>query len=155
VEKNTEDIQDEKTPLGDRLNTVYMGSAVTNGRGRFIVTGTGMDTEIGKIAGMIQQTETMQTPLQKNLAQLGKILAIGALIACAVIFGVGIARGGNPLLMFMTAVSLAVAAIPEGPSGHRDRRPGHGDPEAGGQARHHPETAGSGNPGLRLGHLLR
>ena len=114
VEKNTEDIQDEKTPLGDRLNTVYMGSAVTNGRGRFIVTGTGMDTEIGKIAGMIQQTETMQTPLQKNLAQLGKILAIGALIACAVIFGVGIARGGNPLLMFMTAVSLAVAAIPEG-----------------------------------------
>ncbi|MEG0496015.1 MAG: HAD-IC family P-type ATPase, partial [Eubacterium sp.] len=114
VEKNTDDIADGKTPLGDRLNSVYMSSMVTYGRGKFIVTKTGMQSEIGKIAGMIQGTETMQTPLQKRLDELGKILAMGALVACAVVFIIGLIRGGDPLLLFLTAVSLAVAAIPEG-----------------------------------------
>lgn len=114
VEKNTDDIADPKTPLGDRFNSVYMSSMVTYGRGRFVVTRTGMDTEIGKIAGMIQNTETVQTPLQKRLEELGKVLAIGALACCVIVFIVGLLRGGDPVLLFLTAVSLAVAAIPEG-----------------------------------------
>jgi Ca2+-transporting ATPase len=114
VEKNTDTLEDPDTPLGDRANMVFSGSLVTYGRGRFIVTATGMATEIGKIAGMLNQNDTQQTPLQRSLAQLGKVLSIGALVACAVIFGVGLWRGGDPLLLFLTAVSLAVAAIPEG-----------------------------------------
>lgn len=114
VEKNADNITNPKTPLGDRLNYLFMSSVVTYGRGKYIVTGTGMETEIGNIAGMIQGTKQSQTPLQKSLAQLGKTLAIGALAACAIIFIVGMLRGGDPLMMFMTAVSLAVAAIPEG-----------------------------------------
>ena len=114
VEKNLSDLSNPETPLGDRLNSVYMSSTVTYGRGKFIVTKTGMDTEIGKIAGMIQGTESMQTPLQKRLTELGKILAVGCLGACIVIFFIGLVRGGDMLEMFMTAVSLAVAAIPEG-----------------------------------------
>ena len=114
VEKNLSDLSNPETPLGDRLNSVYMSSTVTYGRGKFIVTKTGMDTEIGKIAGMIQGTVSMQTPLQKRLTELGKILAVGCLGACIVIFFIGLVRGGDMLEMFMTAVSLAVAAIPEG-----------------------------------------
>jgi Ca2+-transporting ATPase len=114
VEKEMVDLTDPDTPLGDRVNSVYSSSLVNYGRGRFIVTATGMKTEIGKIAGMIQGTKTLQTPLQKKLEELGKTLAIGALIACAFVFAIGLFRGGDPLLLFMTAVSLAVAAIPEG-----------------------------------------
>ncbi|MDK2904476.1 MAG: P-type Ca2+ transporter type [Eubacteriaceae bacterium] len=114
VEKQLVDLTDPDTPLGDRVNSVYSSSLVNYGRGRFIVTATGMKTEIGKIAGMIQGTKSLQTPLQKKLEELGKILAIGALIACAFVFLIGLIRGGDPLLLFMTAVSLAVAAIPEG-----------------------------------------
>jgi len=114
VDKNTDTLKNEEMPLGDRKNMVYMSSLVTKGRGRFIVTETGMDTEIGKIAHLIQNTEKNQTPLQKKLEELGKILAIGAVIACAVVFLIGLMRGGDPLLLFLTAVSLAVAAIPEG-----------------------------------------
>lgn len=114
VEKENIEITDPDTPLGDRVNTVFSSSLVTYGRGRFIVTATGMNTEIGKIAGMLQGTESTQTPLQRSLEQLGKVLAVGALAACAVVFLVGLLRGGDPLLLFMTAVSLAVAAIPEG-----------------------------------------
>ena len=90
VEKNADNITNPKTPLGDRLNYLFMSSVVTYGRGKYIVTGTGMETEIGNIAGMIQGTKQSQTPLQKSLAQLGKTLAIGALAACAIIFIVGI-----------------------------------------------------------------
>jgi len=114
VNKNTDTLANEEMPLGDRKNMVYMSSLVTKGRGRFIVTETGMDTEIGKIAHLIQNTEKNQTPLQKKLEELGKILAIGALVACAIVFLLGLIRGGDPLLLFLTAVSLAVAAIPEG-----------------------------------------
>ena len=114
VHKNTENLTDGKTPLGDRDNFVYSTTIVTNGRGRFIVTKTGMDSEIGRIAGMIQTAPNQKTPLQVRLNELGKTLAIACVAACAIIFVVGMLRGGDPLELFMTAVSLAVAAIPEG-----------------------------------------
>lgn len=114
VEKTLSGEFNESTPLADRTNMVYMHSSVTYGRGTFVVTATGMDTEIGKIAGMIQNTESQATPLTQNINQLGKTLGLAALICCGVVFVVGLLRGGNPLEMFLTAVSLAVAAIPEG-----------------------------------------
>ncbi len=114
VTKATEVLPDPETSLGDRINMVYMSSLVTYGRGSFIVTKTGMNTEIGKIAGMLQSTQTVATPLQKKLNELGKILAIGALLACGIIFATDIFRGKDVLETFLVAVSLAVAAIPEG-----------------------------------------
>ncbi|MBC3803272.1 HAD-IC family P-type ATPase [Acetobacterium fimetarium] len=114
VDKDTTAITDPLTALGDRSNSVYMTSLVNYGRGQFIVTATGMNSEIGKIAGMIQGTHSIQTPLQKRLDELGRILASGAIFACVAVFAIGLIRGGDPLLLFLTAVSLAVAAIPEG-----------------------------------------
>lgn len=114
AQKKMIDISDADTALGDRVNSVYMSSLVNYGRGRFVVSAIGMQSEIGKIAGMIQGSKTLQTPLQKKLEELGKVLAIGAIIACVIVFILGMVRGGDPLLLFMTAVSLAVAAIPEG-----------------------------------------
>lgn len=114
VGKHTKKIDKEEVPLGDRKNLVYMSSVVTYGRGKAIVTKTGMDTEIGKIADMIQKSETVQTPLQKRLEELGKLLGIGALIICGLMFLVGVLQGRETFGMFLTAVSLAVAAIPEG-----------------------------------------
>lgn len=104
----------EDTPLGDRLNMIYSGSAVSYGTGRAIVTVTGMDTEIGKIAGLLKNEKAGQTPLQARLARLGTFLGIGALVACAVIFVIGLLGGMGILEIFMVAVSLAVSAIPEG-----------------------------------------
>ncbi|MFZ7130799.1 MAG: calcium-translocating P-type ATPase, SERCA-type [Eubacteriales bacterium] len=113
VEKHGDVIQGN-VPLGDQKNMVFLSSAVVYGRGSFIVTEIGMNTQIGKIAEMIQATEKEQTPLQKRLAELGKILSIVALTLCGLMFVVGLLQGREPLPMFMTAVSLAVAAIPEG-----------------------------------------
>jgi Ca2+-transporting ATPase len=103
-------------PLGDRKNMVYMGSTVVYGRGSAVITATGMDTEMGKIADALTQTKEGQTPLQLQLSQLSKILTYLVLGICAVIFAVGFLRGGTSQLLptFMVAVSLAVAAIPEG-----------------------------------------
>lgn len=101
-------------PLGDRSNMVFSGCSVTYGTAVAIVTATGMNTEMGKIANLLDQEENTQTPLQKKLSQLGKYLGILALIACAVIFAVGLSNGIPTLEIFMTAVSLAVSAIPEG-----------------------------------------
>lgn len=107
-------------PLGDRKNMVYMGSTVSYGRGRAIVTGTGMQTEMGKIAGALTAAQDDQTPLQKKLSQLSKILSVLVLAICVVIFAVDLLRsypnisGAGLLDTFMVAVSLAVAAIPEG-----------------------------------------
>ena len=114
VDKNIDIPEGDDIPLGDRLNYVFTSSLVTNGRGKVIVTNTGMDTEIGKIADMLQNQEEMRTPLQEKLDQLGKMLGIGALAICAVIFIVGFIQGRDTLEMFLVAVSLAVAAIPEG-----------------------------------------
>ncbi len=114
VEKNCEAISDEEIGLGDRVNMVFSSSLITYGRGKGIVVETGMNTEVGKIAGIINSTEKTETPLQVKLNKLGKTLGLAALVICAVIFGVGLLYGKEPIHMFMTAVSLAVAAIPEG-----------------------------------------
>lgn len=100
--------------LCDRRNMVYMGTVVTRGRGRGIVTDTGMDTEIGRIAGMIDEAEERSTPLQRRLEALGKWLVALCLAVCALVAVAGVLRGMPPHLMFLTGVSLAVAAIPEG-----------------------------------------
>ncbi len=105
---------DLKAPLGDRHNMVFSGCSVTYGTATAVVTATGMDTEMGKIANLLDGEEDGQTPLQQKLAQLGKYLGIVALGACAIIFMVGLINNLDPLHMFMTAVSLAVSAIPEG-----------------------------------------
>ena len=113
-EKDAAVIVDEKAPLGDRNNMVFSGCSITYGTATAIVTATGMDTEMGKIANLLDNEEEGQTPLQRKLAQLGKYLGVLALAACAIIFVVGIANGIPALEIFMTAVSLAVSAIPEG-----------------------------------------
>ncbi len=92
----------------------WMGTTITFGRGRGIVTGTGMETQIGLVAAMLQDQEVEDTPLQKKLTQVGRWLGIAALAICAVVFVVGILEGRGILMMFMTSVSLAIAAVPEG-----------------------------------------
>ncbi|MBP3333103.1 MAG: calcium-translocating P-type ATPase, PMCA-type [Clostridia bacterium] len=113
-EKDAEITVDEKAPIGDRTNMVFSGCSVTYGTALAIVTATGMDTEMGKIANLLDSENDSQTPLQQKLAQLGKYLGIVALAACAIIFVVGLINKIPPLEIFMTAVSLAVSAIPEG-----------------------------------------
>ncbi len=103
-----------EAPLGDRKNMAFMGTVVTYGRGRGVVVNTGMRTEIGKIAEMLSAVEQEQTPLQKRLDQLGRSLGWAALAVCALVFLVGWLRGTPPLDMFIIAVSLAIAAVPEG-----------------------------------------
>ena len=105
---------DEKASLGDRSNMVFSGCSITYGTATAVVTATGMDTEMGKIAGLLEGEKDTQTPLQRKLANLGKYLGFVALGACAVIFVVGLLNDIPPLEIFMTAVSLAVSAIPEG-----------------------------------------
>ena len=114
AEKDASAAVDEKAPLGDRVNMVYSGCSITYGTATAVVTATGMQTEMGRIAGLLEGEDEGQTPLQKKLAQLGKYLGIVALFACAVIFVVGLLSGIEVLEIFMTAVSLAVSAIPEG-----------------------------------------
>ena len=114
VEKISNQIESNGLGIADRKNIAFSSSLVTYGRGKGIVVATGMNTEVGKIATMINNTEKEKTLLQEKLDGLGKILGIGALIICALIFVIGLAYGKEPLEMFMTAVSLAVAAIPEG-----------------------------------------
>ena len=104
----------EGAPLGDRHNMVYSGCSITYGTAMAVVTATGMDTEMGKIANLLDNEEDSQTPLQQKLAQLGKYLGALALVACGIIFIVGLVNGIPVLEIFMTAVSLAVSAIPEG-----------------------------------------
>ena len=114
VEKEINTIPNEEVGIGDRSNMVFSSSLITYGRGKGIVVETGMHTEVGKIAGMISETIDTATPLQEKLNKLGKTLGIAALIICIIIFGIGLLYGKEPIHMFMTAVSLAVAAIPEG-----------------------------------------
>ena len=110
----TATIEEEKVGIGDRSNMLFSSSLITYGRGKAIVVATGMNTEVGKIAQIITNVENTDTPLQEKLNKLGKTLGIAAVLICIVIFIIGIAIGKDALEMFMTAVSLAVAAIPEG-----------------------------------------
>lgn len=115
VEKNVAALSSDDTiPLGDRLNMAYMGTAVNYGRGTLVVTKIGLDTELGNIAAMLMKVEQGITPLQRRLNQLGKILATGAAVIVAVVFVAGVLRGIPVEDMFLTAISLAVAAVPEG-----------------------------------------
>ncbi|MEW6663494.1 MAG: cation-translocating P-type ATPase [Bacillota bacterium] len=114
VEKLVSPIEGEDVPLGDQANMVFMGTIVTGGRGRAIVTSTGMATQIGQIATMLQEAPQEPTPLQKRLGELGKMLGMAALAIVIMVFFTGLWRGEPLVTMFMTSVSLAVAAVPEG-----------------------------------------
>ena len=114
VEKQASKIDEEELPIGDRANMLFSSSLITYGRGKGIVVETGMKTEVGKIAEMLSGAEEQETPLQMKLNSLGKTLGLVALAICVIIFIIGIVQGREVISMFMTAVSLAVAAIPEG-----------------------------------------
>jgi Ca2+-transporting ATPase len=125
VQKRADTVFDRELPLGDRRNTAYMGTVVTYGRGRAVVVSTGMNTQFGLIAQMVQSFETEPTPLQRKLEQLGKTLGMAALAICTLVFLIGVIRfminpapeiklSAEILDMFMVAVTLAIAAVPEG-----------------------------------------
>ena len=113
VEKHSRTLIEDQLPLADRKNMVYKGTTISYGRGTGVVTATGMKTELGKIASMLQDEKEVKTPLQKRLAAFGRKLALAVLVICAIVFGMGFLRGEPVLLMLLTAISLAVAAIPE------------------------------------------
>jgi len=113
VEKDSAPLEEADPPLGDRKNMAYKGTLVTFGRGQGVVTETGMRTELGRIATLLQDQEEGRTPLQKRLTVFGQKLAYAVLAICAIVFAAGLLRGEPPLLMLLTAISLAVAAIPE------------------------------------------
>lgn len=114
VLKNADMIAKKDVALGDMLNMAFMASIVVNGHGKAVVTDTGMNTNVGKIAGMIIEDETPETPIQKKLGQVGKVLGLVCLGICVLIFLIGMIKKIDPIEMFMTSVGLAVAAIPEG-----------------------------------------
>ena len=114
VDKDTGVLPDGDLALADRRNMIYRGTVVTYGRGEAVVTGTGMQTELGKIATMLQDVEDEQTPLQRRLAKLGRSLAMAAGVLIVIVAGMIYLQGAGLKEMFMTAISMAVAAIPEG-----------------------------------------
>ena len=113
AEKTTALLSDDALPVGDRTNMAYKGTIATYGRGRGVVVATGMDTEFGRIAASLQAAEEVKTPLQRRLGRFGQHLSFAVLGICVVVFAAGLARGEPPLAIFLVAVSLAVAAIPE------------------------------------------
>jgi Ca2+-transporting ATPase len=113
-EKNANEVLSPEAPLGDRRNMAYMGTVVSAGRASALVVATGMNTELGHIAGLLQRSEPEPTPLQKRLAELGRVLAIACLGIVALVFGLELLEGGNLFEVFLLSVSLAVAAVPEG-----------------------------------------
>jgi Ca2+-transporting ATPase len=113
AEKNIARIVDRSPPLGDRKNMAFKGTMIAYGRGTGLVTATGMATEMGRIARLLDETEQLKTPLQKRLVRVGRNLAIAAMVICSIVLISGILRGEDAMLMILTAVSLAVAAVPE------------------------------------------
>ena len=114
VEKTSEKPEVEKTAVGERKNEAFMSTLVTAGRGEGIVTATGMQSEIGKVASMIRAVPREYTPLQKKLAELGKLLSVVSILLCVLLFGIAVLQKRNVFEMLITAISLAVAAVPEG-----------------------------------------
>ena len=114
VSKDAQAQLPEQTVLGDRANMLYMGTVASNGKGRALVVATGMQTELGRIAGLLEQEPAEVTPLQRRLAELGRILVWVCLAMVAVVFSLQLARGGKLMEIFLVSVSLAVAAVPEG-----------------------------------------
>ncbi len=113
VDKNTEPLDGEDLTLGDRVNMVFGGTIATYGRGRAVVVGTGMNTEFGEIAQMLQSVESGKTPLQRTLDKLGRVLAVAALVVVSAIVAMGLLRGQPLLEMFIFGIALAVAVVPE------------------------------------------
>lgn len=107
-------ISPDQVPVGDRKNMLFMGTTITSGRGKAVVVETGMDTQLGQIARLLDDSAPESTPLQKRLGKLGKILGIAAVIIVVMVFLIGLSRGEDLLEMFMVSISLAVAAVPEG-----------------------------------------
>ncbi len=114
IEKGTDALADTQMPIGDRVNMAYLGTLVTYGRGRGVVVATGMETELGKIASLIQSVRAEPTPLQQRLEAVGKALAVAGVVVALLVFGIGIAGGEAMNDMLLTAISIAVAVIPEG-----------------------------------------
>ncbi len=114
VEKHIAALPDARMPLGDRANMGYMGTSVSYGRGAGVVVATGMETELGRIAGLIQDVKEQMTPLQRQIDQVGKLLALGGIIVALLVMIIGVLRGVPTSDMFLTAVSVAVAVVPEG-----------------------------------------
>ncbi len=114
IEKDPAPLAGKDLPLGDRVNSVYMGTVVTYGHGLALVTDTGMKTQLGKIADMLQSVGIEKTPLQRRLEQLARGLALAALVLVAIVFALGLLRGENWIDMFRVSVAMAVAAVPEG-----------------------------------------
>ncbi|CAG1772591.1 hypothetical protein BAC2_02719, partial [uncultured bacterium] len=110
VEKHSRPLHEKDLPLGDRKNMAYSGTSVVYGRGSGVVVSTGADTELGKIASLLQESGEVKTPLQKRLATFGKKLGVAVLLICGGVFGIGVLRGEEPLLMALTAISLALGA---------------------------------------------
>jgi Ca2+-transporting ATPase len=113
VDKDATSLVTSEAPLGERHNLAFKGTLAVHGRGRGVVVATGMDTELGRIARLLHGAEETRTPLQKRLTRFGQVLAVVVLALCALLFAAGVGRGEPPLLMLLTAISLAVAAIPE------------------------------------------
>ena len=113
IAKNADGLIDQKAPLGDRKSMLYTGTVVTYGRGLAVVVNTGMNTEFGKIAGLLEEVESGQTPLQRNLDELGKTLAKVSFAVIFFVFVVGVVRGNNAAEMFIWAIALAIAVVPE------------------------------------------
>ncbi|WP_351074461.1 cation-translocating P-type ATPase [Shewanella sp. CAL98-MNA-CIBAN-0140] len=113
IEKQTEPLADTALAIGDRVNLVFKSSMITRGRGKGVVVASGMETEIGQIAGLLQDEASVKTPLQTRLSRFGRYLALAVLAICVVVFAAGLLQGQPILLMFLTSVSLGVAAIPE------------------------------------------
>jgi Ca2+-transporting ATPase len=113
AEKHARVLHQRELPVADRLNMAWKGTLVTYGRARGLVVATGMQTELGRVARLLREEEEVKTPLQRRLARFGRVLSAAVLAICAVLFVVGLLRGEEPLLMALTAISLAVAAIPE------------------------------------------
>ncbi len=133
----------------------YMGTIVTQGRGLALTVATGMQTELGKIADLIQQSGPEETPLQKRLDALGKTLAVVGVLIAVLIGVLGLLRGDEIRHMLLTAVSVAVAIVPGRAACRRDDHPGPGRPAHARKADAHPQAARRGNPGLGDGDLLR
>ena len=166
VEKSAALVLDADATLGDRKNTAFMGTTVAYGRGRGLVVATGMHTQLGLIADMLQNVEQEETPLQQRLDELGKVLGWGALAICGVVFLVGIVRSGlftQPFTSatadalvesFMIAVSLAIAAVPEGSARRRHHQPGAGHARDGAPPCPDPQAGLGRDAGLGHRHLL-
>lgn len=153
VEKDEEAIEGE-VPLGDRKNMVFSGSFVTYGRGSFIVTDIGMQTEMGKIAQLLKTTSEKKTPLQINLDKFGQKLSILILVFCGLLFGINVLQGASVGDSFMFAIALAVAAIPEALSSIVTIVLSFGTQKMAKRRRNYKKTAGGGRSGKRICHLF-